>query len=202
MAEKPKKPAVSTATTTSTVLSIVQKLASHFQRNIWAEDIKDYADYIVYNSKYDKEWREVPGWQTNGTIPIARMHNDVMFSSVYDNVLQSRVSGRTKEDHVKAETVRNYVEWGMSRGWSRKELIESAKEAIICWEGYGFIGFKNEKDNHRAVSVSRVRVALRYYVRPNSTELLQITLRNTKACRTHWWYQSEVWTVHKKYRRG
>lgn len=55
MAEKPKKPAVATAATTSTVLSIVQKLASHFQRNIWAEDIKDYADYIVYNSKYDKE---------------------------------------------------------------------------------------------------------------------------------------------------
>lgn len=147
--DKKTKPVVAGPETQSTVIAIVQKLASHFQRNIWAEDIKDYADYIVYNSKMDKEWREIPGWQTNWTIPIARMHNDVMFSSVYDNVLQSRVSGRTKEDHVKAETVRNYVEWWMSRGWSRKELIESAKEAIICWEGYGFMGFKNEKETIR-----------------------------------------------------
>lgn len=74
------------------------------------------------------------------------MHNDVMFSSVYDNVLQSRVSGRTSEDHKKAETARNFVEWGMSRGWSRKELIEGAKEAIIDGEGYVFMGFKDEKE--------------------------------------------------------
>lgn len=114
------------------VASIARKLAHHFQQNVWREDIKDYADYIVYNSMYDRDGKLIPDWQTNGTIPIARMHNDVMFSSVYDNVLQSRVSGRTSEDHKKAENARNFVEWGMSRGWSRKELIESAKEAIIC----------------------------------------------------------------------
>jgi hypothetical protein len=138
------KPTVAASPNNSTnVVSIIQKLARHFQQNVWPEDIKDYKDYVVYTSKYDKNGKEIPEWQTNGTIPISRMHNDVMFSSVYDNVLQSRVSWRTKEDHVKADTVRNFVEWGMSRGQSRKELIESAKEAIICWEGYNFMGFKN-----------------------------------------------------------
>ena len=87
------KPSVpTTPTTKSNVIDIVQKLAAHFQRNIWPEDIKDYKDYIVYTSRYDKNGKEIPDWQTNGTIPISRMHNDVMFSSVYDNVLQSRVS--------------------------------------------------------------------------------------------------------------
>ncbi len=135
-----------TAPVENQVASIARKLAHHFQQNVWREDIKDYADYIVYNSMYDRDGKLIPDWQTNGTIPIARMHNDVMFSSVYDNVLQSRVSGRTSEDHKKAENARNFVEWGMSRGWSRKELIESAKEAIICWEGYAFMGFKNETE--------------------------------------------------------
>lgn len=138
------KPSVpTTPTTKSNVIDIVQKLAAHFQRNIWPEDIKDYKDYIVYTSRYDKNGKEIPDWQTNGTIPISRMHNDVMFSSVYDNVLQSRVSWRTKEDHAKADTVRNFVEWGMSRGKSRKELIEAAKEAIIDGEWYIFMWFKN-----------------------------------------------------------
>jgi len=132
MANKKSKPVETTPGTTTNVVSIVNQLAAHFRRNVWPEDIKDYKDYVVYTSKYDKNGKEIPEWQTNGTIPISRMHNDVMFSSVYDNVLQSRVSGRTKEDHVKADTVRNFVEWGMSRGQSRKELIEAAKEAIIC----------------------------------------------------------------------
>ncbi len=130
----------------SNVCGIARKLARHFQQNVWIEDIKDYADYIVYNSNLDREGNPIPAWQTNGTIPIARMHNDVMFSSVYDNVLQSRVSGRTTEDHKKADNARNFVEWGMSRWWSRKELIEAAKEAIVCWEWYAFMGFKNETE--------------------------------------------------------
>lgn len=130
----------------SNVCGIARKLARHFQQNVWIEDIKDYADYIVYNSNLDREGNPIPAWQTNGTIPIARMHNDVMFSSVYDNVLQSRVSWRTTEDHKKADNARNFVEWGMSRWWSRKELIEAAKEAIVCWEGYAFMGFKNETE--------------------------------------------------------
>lgn len=149
MANKKSKPVETTPGTTTNVVSIVNQLAAHFRRNVWPEDIKDYKDYVVYTSKYDKNGKEIPEWQTNGTIPISRMHNDVMFSSVYDNVLQSRVSGRTKEDHVKADTVRNFVEWGMSRGQSRKELIEAAKEAIICWEGYIFMWFKNVKERIR-----------------------------------------------------
>lgn len=139
----------SSPNTTSNVVDIVKKLARHFQRNVWPEDIKDYKDYIVYTSKYDKNGKEIPDWQTNGTIPISRMHNDVMFSSVYDNVLQSRVSWRTREDHAKADTVRNFVEWGMSRGQSRKELIESAKEAIIDGEWYNFMWFKNVSETIR-----------------------------------------------------
>lgn len=44
-----------TAPEDSNVTTIVRKLARHFQDNVWGEDIKDYADYIVYNSQYDKK---------------------------------------------------------------------------------------------------------------------------------------------------
>ncbi len=39
----------------NTILSIIRKNATYFENNVWPQDIKDYADYVVYTSKYDKE---------------------------------------------------------------------------------------------------------------------------------------------------
>lgn len=58
MANKKSKPVETTPGTTTNVVSIVNQLAAHFRRNVWPEDIKDYKDYVVYTSKYDKNGKE------------------------------------------------------------------------------------------------------------------------------------------------
>ncbi len=69
------------------------------------------------------------------------MFVDTMWSSVYDNNLEIRVSGRNSDDHKHAESMLNYTQWGFSISNSRKHLMQSLKEAMILGNGYGKIGF-------------------------------------------------------------
>lgn len=41
--------------TKTNIVDLVRKVARYFEKHIWPEDIKDYKDYVVYTSKYDKK---------------------------------------------------------------------------------------------------------------------------------------------------
>jgi len=86
---------------------------------------------------------EIESFQTNVKLPIVKMYVDTMWTSIYDNDFTFRVSGRNKEDHKKAQSVLNFMEWAFSVSNSRIELMSALKESLITGNGYLKAGFRD-----------------------------------------------------------
>ena len=122
----------------SEIQRILQTIKSHYEQNIWSKWITGYKNYLLY--KQDRA-QDIQSFQTNLKLPIVKMFVDTMWTSVYDNNLDLKVSGRNPDDQKNADAMLNYTQWGFSVSNSRKHLMQSLKEAMILGNGYGKIGF-------------------------------------------------------------
>lgn len=121
---------------------IYTSLKSYYEDHIWwTKWVPWYKNYLLYT--VDRQL-EIEDFQTNIKVPIVKMYVDAMWTSVYDNNLEFRVSGRTKKDHKKAQSLKDYLEWWFSVSGSRKHFMQSIKEALILWNWYWRIGFVDE----------------------------------------------------------
>ena len=82
-------------------------------------------------------------------VPVTKMYVDALWKSIYDNSFNFSVTGRFKEYHSKAEAAYNFLSWGFAASSSRKQLMQSIKEALILGNGYGKIGFVNQTNKTR-----------------------------------------------------
>ena len=113
-------------------------LKRYYEAHLWQKWQKAYEDYLLYT--VDRKLI-IKGFQSNVKIPLIKTYVDSMWTNIYDTNLQMRVSGRTKEDHKKSDSALQFVEWAMSVSNSYQEFMQCVKEAMICWVGYGKIGF-------------------------------------------------------------
>lgn len=128
--------------TRSEVQRIIQTIKNHYEINIWQKWITWYKNYLLY--KQDRA-EDILDFQTNVKLPIVKMFVDTMWTSVYDNNLEIKITGRNPEDHKNSEAMLNYTQWWFSVSNSRKHLMQSLKEAMIIWNWYGKIWFINNE---------------------------------------------------------
>lgn len=119
---------------------IVQQLKFYYEANVWPRYIQGWKNYFLYNQ--DRAVK-IKSFQTNVKLPVVKMFVDTMWTAVYDNQLQLRVSGRNAEFQKKAEHMYNFLTWAFSNpvGRSRQQFMEITKEGLINGNGYGRIGF-------------------------------------------------------------
>lgn len=119
---------------------IVQNLKFYYDDNVWPRYIEGWKNYFLYNQ--DRAVK-IKDFQTNVKLPIVKMFVDTMWTAVYDNQLQLRVSGRTAEFQKTADSMFNFLTWAFSNpvSGSRSQFMEITKEALINGNGYGRIGF-------------------------------------------------------------
>lgn len=130
----------------SEVRRILNFIKSYYQDHLREKWVNAYKNYFMY--KIDREMK-IKSFQTNIKSPVTKMYVDAMWTGVYDNVINFRVIGRDKEDQKKAGIVKNFLERGFSISESRKELMSSVKESLICWPSYLKVGFVNRKKEVR-----------------------------------------------------
>jgi len=92
----------------SEIRRIFQSIKTYYEDHLTNKRIQAYKDYLL--NKVDRQL-VIQEFQTNIKMPIVKMYIDAMWTGVYDNNLQMRVSGRTKEDHKKARSVLQYNQW-------------------------------------------------------------------------------------------
>jgi len=124
----------------SEVQRILQTIKTYYEDNLWTKWINAYKNYLLY--KIDRQM-EIEDFQTNIKLPVIKMYIDAMWTWIYDNNLDFHVSWRNQDDHKNAEAVLNYTQWWFAVSNSRKHLMQSIKEALILWNGYGKIWFIN-----------------------------------------------------------
>jgi len=119
---------------------IVQQLKFYYEDNVWPRYIAGWKNYYLYNQ--DRAMK-IKSFQTNVKLPVVKMFVDTMWTAIYDNQLQLRVSGRTQEHQKNAESMFNFLTWAFSNpvGKSRGQFMEIVKEGLINGNGYGRIGF-------------------------------------------------------------
>ena len=124
--------------TRSEIQRILQTIKSHYELNVWPKWITWYKNYLLY--KQDRQ-QKILDFQTNIKLPIVKMFVDTMWTSVYDNTLDLKVSGRNPDDQKNADAMLNYTQWWFAVSNSRRHLMQTIKEAMILWNGYGKIWF-------------------------------------------------------------
>jgi len=119
--------------TENEIWRILDSIKTYYQDHLWDSWVKAYKNYFWY--KLDR-WMLIEDFQTNVKVPIVKMHVDSMWTWIYDNQLNFRVVGRGKDDQKKAADAKSFLEWGFSASDSLKELMWSAKEALIAGNWY------------------------------------------------------------------
>lgn len=124
------------------VWRILWFIRTYYQDHLWEKRVNAYKNYFMY--KIDREVK-IESFQTNVKSPVVKMYVDAMWTWVYDNIINFRVVWRNKEDQKKAGVVKNFLERWFSISDSRKELMATVKEALICWAWYLKVWFVNRE---------------------------------------------------------
>lgn len=114
----------------------------YYQDHLWEKWVQAYKNYFMY--KIDRQLK-IKDFQTNIKSPVVKMYVDAMWTWIYDNIINFRVIGRTKDDQKKSEIVKNFLERWFSISDSRKELMACVKESLICGAGYMKVWFVNRE---------------------------------------------------------
>lgn len=122
------------------VWRILNYIKTYYSDNLWEKWVQAYKNYFMY--KIDRQLK-IKDFQSNIKSPVVKMYVDAMWTWIYDNIINFRVIGRTKEDQKKSEIVKNFLERGFSISDSRKELMACVKESLICGAGYMKVWFVN-----------------------------------------------------------
>lgn len=124
------------------VWRILNYIRTYYQDHLWEKWVQAYKNYFMY--KIDRQLK-IKDFQTNIKSPVVKMYVDAMWTGIYDNIINFRVVGRSKEDQKKSEIVKNFLERGFSISDSRKELMATVKESLICGAGYMKVWFVNRE---------------------------------------------------------
>jgi hypothetical protein len=114
----------------------------HFERFLWPMYVSAWKNYLLYTM--DRQ-EVIHGFQTNIKVPIIKAFVDTMWTSVYDNALNTKVSGRKKDSHKTAQSMKNFLDWCFSVSNSRPQFMEAAKESMLTGIGFLKTGFVSEE---------------------------------------------------------
>ena len=124
------------------IYRVMNFVNNYYRSHIWPKWIKAWKDYLL--NTIDRQL-EIQDFQSNMKVPITRQYVNALWKSVYDNTIDFRVSGRTKQDHNKAAAEKNFLDWAFSRSHARLKLLQAGLEALIIGNAYVRTGFRNNK---------------------------------------------------------
>ena len=115
-----------------------------FENHMWKRWAKWYRDYLLDGSTRANEIME---FQANMKVPIVKQYVDALWTSIYDNQLNFKTTGRNKKSYKTAGSAHDYLSRAFTRSKSWQKLMDTTKEAILLWNWYLKVWFvDNSKD--------------------------------------------------------
>jgi len=120
---------------------VLTEYKSMYENHMWRRWAKWYRDYLLDWS--DRE-QQVLWFQSNIKVPIVKQYVDALWTSVYDNQINFKTTGRNKDSYAKAASAHDYLSWAFTRSMSWPKLMDAVKECVIEWNWYVKVWFKNK----------------------------------------------------------
>jgi len=145
------------------VFRTINFMDNYYRYHIWKKWIKAWKDYLL--NKIDRQI-EIQTFQSNMKVPVTRQYVNGLWKSVFDNTIDFRVSGRTKEDHRSAEAEKDFLDWAFSRSDARQKMMQAGIEAMIAGNGYVRTGFVSDETKFEYYKGTKKEEIIRRDVHP------------------------------------
>ena len=131
---------------------VVTEYKSLYENHMWKRWAKAYRDYLLDGSS---RATEILDFQSNMKVPIVKQYVDALWTSIYDNNLNFKTTGRNKNSHKKASSAHDYLSWAFTRSKSWQKIMDSSKEAILEWNGYIKVWFTDNSKSHSFKKITK-----------------------------------------------
>ncbi len=121
----------------------LQNVVSYYEESIFPAFLDYYKKYY-WDLSERKQY--IKDWQANEPAKILARIVDTFWSRIYDNQFRFYVSPNRQKDVQTAKAVQNLLVWAIQVSNLKRKFFNSAKDALITWEGYGRVKYTIKKD--------------------------------------------------------